>query len=151
MTDFAPRHAGYESRVRRSFDRQAFMSTCGARLLEVAPGRVEIVMEVSPAHGQQHGYVHGGAIGAVLDSACGYAALSLMEEASAVLTVEYKVNFLAPADAPRLLFIGRVIKAGRTLTLTEGDAFEEADSAPGRHIAAMRATMMQVAGRGIEG
>ena len=131
-------HAGVETRVRESFERQAFMRTLGATLDDVGEGRATILLPHSPVLAQQHGYVHGGALIAVLDSACGYAALSIAAAGSEVLTAELKVNLLAPA-AGRVIAQGRVVRAGRTLTVCQGDAYDADD--PSRHLATMLATM----------
>src|SRR5688572_3883733 len=104
------------ARVRASFDKQSFMRTLGASLIRVAPGEVEIAMPVAGHLCQQHGFVHAGAVASIADSACGYAALSLMAPGVGVLTAEFKINLVAPASGERLLARGRVVKAGRTLT-----------------------------------
>ncbi|MFJ6608885.1 PaaI family thioesterase [Streptomyces sp. NPDC091289] len=104
-------------RVRDSFDRQGLMSHLGARIAHIGPGRVHIVLPARPEVTQQHGYVHAGATSAIADSAGGYAALTLFDEASEVLTVEYKINLLAPAAGDHLEAIGTVLKPGRTLTV----------------------------------
>ncbi|MGV9851525.1 PaaI family thioesterase [Streptomyces sp. NPDC003442] len=104
-------------RVQDSFDRQGLMSHLGARLAHIAPGRVRIVLPSRPEVTQQHGYVHAGATSAIADSAGGYAALTLFDEDSDVLTVEYKINLLAPAAGDHLEAIGTVLRPGRTLTV----------------------------------
>lgn len=118
--EFVPLSDRYSDRVHDSFAAQALMTTLGARLEAVVPGRVEIVLAHAAALTQQHGFIHGGVVGAVLDTACGYAGFSLMDEESAVLTVEYKVNFVSPAAGQRFIATGQVIKPGRTLTLCDG-------------------------------
>jgi uncharacterized protein (TIGR00369 family) len=110
--EFAPRYSGFESKVRKSFARQQFMATVGAELVRVAPGEVDIHLRPDPRLTQQHGFLHAGVVVAFVDSACGYAALTLMEEAAEVLTVELKVNFLAPATGESLLARGRVLRPG---------------------------------------
>ena len=105
--------ADYEDRVRASFERQAAMATIGAELTLVTPGIVEIEMPFSAALTQQHGFLHAGVISAALDSACGYAAFSLMPADAAVLTIEFKVNLLAPGKGERFLFRGSVTKPAR--------------------------------------
>jgi uncharacterized protein (TIGR00369 family) len=137
---------GFEARVRASYARQSAMRLIGAELARVEPGEVEIVMRRSPDIAQQHGFVHGGLIGAVMDTACGFASLSLMPADTGVLTVEYKVNFLAPAAGERFRMVGRVRKAGRTITLAEADAFATGEGGE-RLIATMTATMMTIVGR----
>ena len=131
-----------EARVRKSFALQGLMQTLSASVTRVAAGEVEILMPVSSAISQQHGFVHAAAVTAIMDSACGYAALSLMPEDSDVLAVEFKVNFVAPAIGSSIRAIGSVIKAGKTLTLTTANAF--AISSDGEKlIAVMQATMIR--------
>jgi uncharacterized protein (TIGR00369 family) len=143
MTSFDPL-----ARVRRSFAGQAAMETIGATLQRVAPGEVEIVMPMAPHVTQQHGFVHGGVVGMIADSACGFSALSTMEADTAVLTAEFKINFLSPAAGERLIARGRVVKGGRTLILTMAEV--EAETGGERKLVAMMtATMMCVRGRGI--
>ena len=121
MPKFEPRDPDFETRVRDSFSRQAAMHTLGAVLGRVAPGEVEIEMPYRADLAQQHGYMHGGIITAILDSACGYAALSLSATDTAVLTVEYKVNFIAPAKGERFVARGEVLRPGATVTVCKGD------------------------------
>ena len=141
-----PKVANFEERVRASFDRQPFMQTIGASLARVAPGEVEIVMPVTPRLGQQHGFVHAGVVSALADTACGYAAFSLMPASAGVLTTEFKVNLLAPAAGERLVAVGRVVKPGRTLTVTQAEVFAETGSER-RLVALLTATLMAVEGR----
>jgi uncharacterized protein (TIGR00369 family) len=115
------RDPDFEARVRASFTRQQFMATLGARLERVAPGEVAIALHFRPDLTQQHGFLHAGVVTSVVDSACGYAALTLMEPGAAVLAVEFKVNLLAPAAGTDFLAIGRVVRAGRTLTVCSGE------------------------------
>lgn len=122
------------------------MSTLGATLGTVAPGLVEIAIRPAPAISQQDGFVHAGAVSAIADSAAGYAALSLMPAGIGVLTAEFKINLVAPATGERILARGRVVKAGRTLTLAQTEVFAES----GGHqklIALLTATLMAVPGR----
>ncbi|XMN06645.1 PaaI family thioesterase [Streptomyces griseobrunneus] len=112
-----------EARIRDSFGRQGLMRHLGARITEVAPGSVHIVLPSRPEVTQQHGYVHAGATSAIADSAGGYAALTLFTEDSEVLTVEYKINLLAPAAGDHLEAVGTVIKSGRTLTVCGLEVF----------------------------
>ena len=112
-----PQDPDFATRVRASFARQGFMSTLGASLELVEPGEVHIGLPFSPALSQQHGYVHAGATTAIADSANGYAALTLTPPGYEVLAVEFKINLLAPATAPQLLARGRVLRAGRRLTV----------------------------------
>jgi uncharacterized protein (TIGR00369 family) len=130
------------ARVRASFARQGAMATLGAELADVASGRVTIALPVEPHLSQQDGFLHAGVVVAALDSACGYAALTLMPADSEVLTVELKVNLLAPASGERLVAEGEVLRAGRTLTVCRGDA--HADQGSERvHVATLLATMVR--------
>ena len=123
MTPFEPRNPDFEAVVRESFGRQGLMATLGAELAVVGPGRVEIAAAYHDGLGQQHGFFHGGVIGAIGDSAGGYAAFSLMPPDSNVLTVEYKMNIVAPGRGQRLIARGEVIRPGRTLTTSRADVF----------------------------
>lgn len=145
-SDFQPRSARYAERVRESFAAQALMRTFGAALERVDPGAVSIVFSHADTLTQQHGFIHGGVLGAVLDSACGYAGFSLMEDAAEILTVEYKVNFLAAASGQRFRAEGRVIKPGRTLTVCDGALYQIDTDTPPRLIATAQATLMSVRG-----
>jgi uncharacterized protein (TIGR00369 family) len=124
------------------------MATLGAQLESVEPGRVVITMRHRPELTQQHGFLHAGIVSTALDSACGYAAFSLMPADAAVLTIEFKVNLLAPARGPQLRFEGQVAKAGRTISVVEGRAWQH-DGAGGEPtlVATMTATVMTVTGR----
>jgi uncharacterized protein (TIGR00369 family) len=137
---------GYEDRIRTSFARQGLMRTLGATLTKVAPGLVEIAMRPVPEISQQHGFVHAGAVSAIADTAAGYAALTLMPPERGVLTTEFKINLVAPAVGQRIIARGKVIKAGRTLTLAQADVFTESEGRE-RLVAYLTATMMTVAGR----
>jgi uncharacterized protein (TIGR00369 family) len=118
------------------------MQTLSASVTRVDAGEVEIMMLVSSAITQQHGFVHAAALAAIMDSACGYAALSLMPEDSDVLAVEFKVNFVAPATGSSIRAVGTVIKAGKTITLTTANAY--ATSSEGEKlVAVMQATMIR--------
>ncbi len=141
MTDFTPAAPDFDERVRQSFARLTLMATIGARLARIAPGEVDIEMPVRGDLAQQHGYVAAGIVTAIVDTACGYAAMSLMPTGSEVLTVEYKVNFVSPARGERLLARGRVVKAGRALTVCAGEVHALAGAAP-KPVATMLATMM---------
>lgn len=118
---FEAPYPGYAARVRASFDRQRIMALLGAELVRVEPGVCEITLPFKDDLCQQHGYFHGGVIGTIADSAGGYAGFSLMPEDASVLTVEYKLNLLAPADGDRLTARGRVIRPGRTLVVSRAD------------------------------
>jgi uncharacterized protein (TIGR00369 family) len=139
-------NSGFEVRIRASFARQGLMSTLGATLTKVCPGLVEIAMRPVPAISQQHGFVHAGAVSAIADSAAGYAALSLMPPDRGVLTTEFKINLVAPAVGDRLVARGKVIKAGRTLTLAQTEVFAETGGQE-KLIALLTATMMAIEGR----
>jgi uncharacterized protein (TIGR00369 family) len=139
----------FEERVRTSFARQTMMTTIGATMTRLGRGTVEIELPCAPHILQQHGFVHGGAVGMIADSACGFAALTVMPPNRAVLTTEYKINFMAPADGELLVAKGRVVRAGRTLTV----ALAEVEAVTGENrklVALMTATMMAVEGRGLE-
>lgn len=138
--------AGYEARVRDSFARQKAMATMGIELVSVAPGLVTMAMPHDEALTQQHGFIHAGVIAAGMDSAAGYAAMSLMDPEAAVLTAEFKTSLLARAKGARFLFRGEVLKPGRTLSFTEGKAFAVVDGAEVL-IATLTATMMALKGR----
>src|SRR5918993_1956806 len=136
----------YEQRIRQSFAKQGLMTTVGAILDSVAHGAVDISMRPHPGISQQHGFVHAGAVSAIADSAAGYAALTLMPPGRGVLTTEFKINFVAPADGDRIVARGKVVKAGRTLTLAQSEVF----ALRGGHekmIALLTATLMAVEGR----
>src|SRR6476660_1262724 len=135
-----------QERVRASFAKQGLMTTLGATLESVSPGMVEILVSPNPAILQQHGFVHGGVVSAIADSAAGYAALSLMPADTGVLTTEFKINFLAPAAGERILARGRVVKAGRTLILAQAEVFAKTGGDE-KLIALLTATLMVVKGR----
>jgi len=121
MTPDATAAGDFEQRVRASFDRQAFMVTLGATLTRVQPGEVEIRLPIRPEITQQHGFVHASAVAAIGDSACGYAAFSLMPIDAAVLTIEYKINLMAPAQGDALVARGRVVRAGYTISVCQAE------------------------------
>lgn len=121
MSRFAPKNPDFATRVRDSFARQGAMTLIGATLERVDPGAVDIAVGFRPDLAQQHGYFHGGVVGMIADSAGGYAGFSLMPADASVLTVEYKINLLAPAQGERLIARGRVLKPGRTLSVTHVD------------------------------
>jgi uncharacterized protein (TIGR00369 family) len=143
---FVARDPAFEQRVRSSFGRQTMMKTIGATLRSVAPGLVEIELPFRDDLCQQHGFLHAGAVTAIADNACGYAALSLMPPGAAVLTVELKINLLAPARGSRFVARGRVTRPGRTLTVCLGEvvAVGEGDEQP---IATILTTMMAIQDR----
>ena len=143
---FDPRDPNYEARVRASFARQRAMATIGARLVRVEPGEVELELAFRDDLTQQHGFLHAGIVTTLVDSACGYAALSIMDRESAVLSVEYKVNLLAPAVGEHMRAVGRVVKPGRTLVVCTGEVIAVAGDAESV-VTIMQATMMAVRGR----
>lgn len=122
------------------------MTTLGATLERVAPGEIEIALRPHPGIMQQHGFVHGGVVGALADSAAGYATLSVLPAGTGVLTAEYKINLLAPAMGERIVARGRVVKAGRTLTLAQADVFAQSGGQE-KLIALLTATLMTIKGR----
>lgn len=123
MKPFLPTDPDFETRVRDSFSKQEMLTSLGAKLGLVRAGEVHLAAPYDARFTQQDGFLHAGIVATLMDSACGYAAYSLMPAASRVLSVEFKVNLLAPARGPRFRAEGRVIKAGRTLTVCEGKLF----------------------------
>lgn len=136
----APADPQFASRIRASFQRQKAMALIGASLSVVEPGHVEVTLPWREDLTQQKGFIHGGIIGMIADTACGYAAYSLMPADSSLVTVEYKINILAPARGA-LVARGEVIRPGRTLTVTRGEVYAE----DGKHIASMQQTLMMLA------
>ena len=149
MKPLAPADPGFRVRVHDSFARQGVMHTLGATLEVADAGRVVIVMPHKAELSQQHGFVHAGIVSTALDSACGYAAFSLMPADAAVLTIEFKVNLLAPARGPWFRFEGLVVKAGRSISVAEGKAWQHEAGGAESLCATMTATIMTVQGRGI--
>lgn len=141
-----PADPGFAARVRASFARQGAMKTLGAELVAVEPGYCAIALVPRPEVAQQHGYVHAGVVGAIADSAGGYAGFTLFPVGASVLTVEFKINLLAPAAGERLLAEGFVVKPGRTLAICRGEVHAERD---GRRtlVAIMQQTLMVMHGR----
>jgi uncharacterized protein (TIGR00369 family) len=138
----APADPHFASRIRESFNRQKAMALIGATLGNVAPGAVEITLPFRDDLTQQKGYIHGGIIGMIADSAAGYAAYSLMPADCSLVTVEYKMNILAPATSS-LTARGEVVKPGRTLTVARAEVYAQ----DGTHVATMQQTLMMLAGR----
>jgi len=132
-----------EARVRDSFARQTIMTTIGASVQSVRKGEVEILLPFSDNILQQHGFIHAGAVATIADSACGYAALSVMPADAAVLTTEFKIHLLSPAKGERLRAVGRVVRAGKKLVITSGDVFAD-EGGTSKHVALITATMMVV-------
>jgi uncharacterized protein (TIGR00369 family) len=145
-TEFQPADPGFADRVRASFGRQSAMETIGASIARIEPGEVEIQLPYAAHLTQQHGFLHGGIIGAALDSACGYAGSTLMAADVGVLSIEYKINFVAPAKGQRFRMVGTVVKPGRTITVVEGRAFA-IDDGREKLVATMSTTLMAIAGR----
>ncbi|MBD0372039.1 MAG: PaaI family thioesterase [Pyrinomonadaceae bacterium] len=145
MKRFEPKTARFEERVRESFNRQTLMKTIGARLLRVAPGEVAIELPFHDGLTQQHGYLHAGIVTAIADTACGYAAYTLMPEEADVLSVEYKINLLSPARGEKFIARANVKRAGRNLTVCEAEVFAINDDKE-KLVAAMLATMMAIRG-----
>lgn len=140
-----PRNPDFEARVRGSFARQNAMGLIGARMTRVEPGRVEIELPVRDDLGQQHGFVHGGIVGMIADSAGGYAAFTLMPADASVLTVEYKLNMLAPAEGDTLIARAEVLKPGRSLSVVRADVWGRRGDRETR-VAAMQQTLMVMHG-----
>jgi len=138
----APADPHFAARIRDSFSRQKAMALIGATLGSVAPGAVEITLPFRDDLTQQKGYLHGGIIGMIADSAAGYAAYSLMPADCSLVTVEYKMNILSPATSS-LTARGEVVKPGRTLTVARAEVYDQ----DGRHVATMQQTLMMLAGR----
>ena len=137
------------ARVRASFEKQKIMSLLGATLTRVERGQVEITLPFREELTQQHGFLHAGVVTTILDSACGYAALSVMPEDAGVLSIEFKSNLLAPAKGSTFIARGRVVRAGRTIVVCSGDvvALQNGDGEEGESVATMLATMLVVQGR----
>lgn len=139
----APAASAIEARIRDSFARQRAMATIGAAIVAVREGEVEIVLPFSAALTQQHGFIHAGMIATIADTACGYAALTVMPEEAAVLTTEFKVNLLSPAQGERMIASGRVIRPGRKLVVCLGEVYAESDGRR-KQVALMTASMMVI-------
>lgn len=139
--------ANNAERVQASFNRQNAMTLLGARMTEIGAGKTEITLPFREDLTQQHGFVHAGIITAIVDSACGFAALSLMPPGVGVLTIEFKVNLLNPAAGERFIARGQVVKPGRTIMVCTGEAIAERADGSQQTIALMQATMMVVRDR----
>ena len=146
MAAFVPKDPDFDARVRASFARQAAMATLGIGITDLAAGRIELRMDHAPAYTQQHGFIHAGIVTTALDSACGYAAFSLMPADAAVLTVEFKTNLLSPAAGDFFRFRVQVLKPGRTISVCDAQAFAVQDGTE-KLIATMTGTLMAVFGR----
>lgn len=136
----------FRNRVQESFARQGLMDLIGARLLKVEAGAVDIVLEPRPEISQQHGFVHGGAVAAIGDSAAGYSALTLMPPGTGVLSTEFKINFVSPARGDLIIARGRVIKAGRLLTLAQSDVVAHSGGTE-KLVALLTVTLMAIENR----
>ncbi len=145
-SSFQPADPGFAERIRDSFGRQGLMGTLGAELGSVRPGYCEIRLPFRETLSQQHGFFHAGATGAIADSAGGYAAFSLMGAGDSVLSVEYKLNLLAPARGDLLIARGQVVRAGRTLTVSRVDVAVRRDGVE-TLCATMLQTLMRLTGR----
>ena len=143
---FQAQDPDFRERVRASFARQQVMATLGIEMVHLEPGEVHLTMLPNPAYTQQHGFMHAGIITTALDSACGYAAFTLMPHDAAVLTIEYKINLLAPGKGQLFRMEGVVAKPGRTITVVDGRAWA-IDEGREKLIATMTATEMTIVGR----
>ena len=144
MTSVEPLSESAERRVRASFAAQTMLATLGASIVELGRGRVVLEMPRDPRFGQQFGYTHAGAVTALVDTACGYAALTAMAADREVLTVDFSANFLAPANGERFRASATVLRAGRTIVVTRGEVHALTGADEPRLVAAMQATMMAV-------
>ncbi len=142
MNTQTPQDPAFQTRVQASFEKQGLMTTLGASIVKIAPGAVEIALGKKPSVTQQHGFIHAGALAAIADTAAGYAALTLMPPGAGVLTTEFKINLVAPATGERVIARGRVIKAGRTLTLAQTEIVSET-AGEEKLVALLTATLMQ--------
>lgn len=139
-TTFTPSNPDYDRTVRESFARQGLMATIGAGIVDLGPGFCVVEMPYAPAVSQQQGFFHGGVIGAIADTAAGYAAYSLMPAGAEILTVEYKLNLVRAALPLKLRAEGRVLRAGKTLTVCRADVFH----GDGEVCALLQSTLMRV-------
>ena len=146
MADFQPADPDFEKRVRDSFSRQGIMSHIGAEMLDVGPGTCEIRLPYGDHVSQQHGFFHGGIVATIADSAAGYAGFSLMPAGAGVLTVEFKINLVAPADGELLVARGSVVRPGRTLTVASAEVRVVKNGAT-RTCALLQQTLMTVTWR----
>ena len=146
MKDFEATDPDFAERVRKSFDVQGIMDHIGATLTLIEPGVCEIELPYSDAVSQQHGFFHGGVIGTIADSAGGYAAFGLMDAEDGILTVEYKLNLMAPADGDLLVARGQVVRAGRALTVARAEVGVVKNGVEVA-CAAMQQTLMRIVGR----
>lgn len=143
-----PPDANFAARVRASFAKQKLMATIGATLDRVEAGAVAIRLPFRDDLTQQHGFLHAGAIASIADSACGYAALSLMPADAGVLSIEFKINMLSPAKGEAIIARGEVIRAGKKIMVCRADVYST-QSGDEKLVAAMQATMMVAEGIGL--
>jgi uncharacterized protein (TIGR00369 family) len=143
---FTAKDPDFAARIARSFHKQGAMHLIGATLSHVAPGEVDIALPVDTKICQQHGFVHAGIVSTIADSAAGFASLTLLPAGSGILTAEFKINLLAPAAGDRLVARGRVIKAGRTLTVAQAEVFAVLGEQE-KLVALLIATLMGIEGR----
>lgn len=143
---FRVRDPEFERRIRASFAHQGFMALIGAEIVSVHPGACHVRLPWRDTLSQQHGFFHGGVIGTIADVAGGYAAFSLMAAADSILTVEYKLNLMAPGRGQALNARGQVVRAGLTLTVSRADVFAERDGEEVL-IASMQQTLMRLSDR----
>ena len=146
MSEFQPADPDFERRVRSSFARQGIMNHIGAEIIEVGPGHCEIRLPYGEHVSQQHGFFHGGIVATIADSAAGYAGFSLMPTGGGVLTVEFKINLVAPADGELLVARGSVVRPGRTLTVSRAEV-SVMKNGSSRVCAILQQTLMTITGR----
>ena len=146
MSRLTPKDPDFEGKVRRAFANQSLLVTLGMQLDAVEPGLVRLSLPFAPHILQQHGFIHGGAVASMGDTACGFAAMSLMPADCGILTVEFKISLMAPAQDDRLVAVGRVVKPGRTLIFSEAEISAERGGET-RPIARTTATLMLITGR----
>lgn len=143
MSEFTIADPNYQSRIRQAFEGQRMMATMGIELVDLGPGHVEFSMPFGDHLTQQNGFMHAGALGTALDSACGFSSYTLMPPDAFILTIENKLNLLRPAKTGPFRILGRVIKPGRTIVVSEGEAFD----GDGKLVATMSATNMTIIDR----
>ncbi len=144
--EFNPKDIDYASKVKESFDRQKFMKLINARLFKVEPGFCEIHIPYDINLTQQHSFFHAGIVGTIADNAAGYAAFSLMDKNSSILTVEFKLNLISPADGELLIGRSHILKYGKTLTICRSDVFVAKDGIE-KLCAASQSTLMELQNR----
>ena len=141
MTQFQPKNPDFRAIAIETFDQQRAMKTLGISISRLEPGEVDLTMDYSADLTQQHGFIHAGIVTMLCDTACGFAALSLMPEDAAVLTTEFKINLLSPAKGERFVAVGRVVRPGKKLMVCLGEVFAE-ENGKRKQVALMTATMM---------